>query len=606
MTRTKKTLLAVVGLVFCAALIASWRVASYRPLARATAGPTDGAGPPSTLGYPWRGAIHVHTTFSDGAAGVEEVAGAAAEAGLDFLIVTDHNPMRPEQRPDNGWYGGVFVIFAEEISTDQGHLLAFGVPPHTFRFGPTARQALADIRDAGGWALVAHPTHAREPWTGAWGATAGLEVANLASAWSRGTVLSGSAAAMGSLIDRDYAAMQLVGSMVHPLEVWDAMTRLQPRRNRLPRPRVAVGGADAHGPIGGPLRVPSYADTLAVLSTLVWLDEPPNLQARRPARRLLKALRAGRAAVELTAAGDARGFDFMAIAAPARMPGRMGDLVAAEAGPWTLRVDFDSAGPYKIVLLRDGIAVAESDAAPLEFVAEAPGTYRAEIHRPGVAPESATKGSLPWVVGNPIYVWPAAARAAANVYPAPPLPAPPATRDLLAEAVFKANQFGATENDPDSRNRGLRWEFEFAPDSVEGAFAALAWRLEAPQNWRATDGLVIRLSSPRPLRVELQVRTEGVDGARELWVYSAKAGLSRDGAAIPWERFQRPRADLPRGGWAPAAEERPYLQPASLRRVTGVFLIVTPGVLARPGGRVWLGELGLYGSDQPDSIDSQR
>ena len=588
MTRTRKTLLAVVGLAFCAVLIASWRVASYRPLVRAPAGPTASAGPPSTLVYPWRGAIHVHTTFSDGAAGIEEVASAAAVAGLDFLIVTDHNPMRPEQRPVDGWYGSVFVIFAEEISTDQGHLLAFGVPPHRFRFGPTGRQALADIRDVGGWALIAHPTHARESWTGAWGEAAGLEVANLASAWSRGTALSGSMAIMASLIDRDYAAMQLVRSTAHPLEVWDAMTRLQPRGNRLPRPRVAVGGADAHGPIGGPLRVPTYTDALAVLSTLVWLDEPPNPDARRPERRLLEALRSGRVAVELTAAGDARGFDFTAIATTANGPARMGDLVAVEAGPWTLLVDFDSVGPYKIVLLRDGVAVAESDEAPLEFVADAPGTYRAEIHRPGVAPGSATKGSLPWVVSNPIYVWPAPARAAANVYPAPPLPAPPATRDLLAEAEFKANQFGATQNDPDSLNRGLRWDFKFAPQGAEGAFVALAWRLEAPQNWRATDGLVIRLSSSRPLRVELQVRTEGIDGARELWVYSAKAGRSRDGKAIPWERFRRPRAA--------AAEERPYLQPASLRRVTGFFLVVTPATLARTGGRVWLRELGLYGS----------
>lgn len=596
MTKTKKTLLTAVGLVLCAALITGWRVASYRPLARSAASPSDGAGPPSILGYPWRGAIHVHTTFSDGAAGVEEVAAAAAEAGLDFVVVTDHNPMRPEQRPDDAWYGSVLVIFAEEISTDQGHLLAFDVAPHTFRFGPTARQALADIRAAGGWALVAHPTHAREQWTGAWGGTAGLEVANLASAWSRGTALSGSTALIASLIDRDYAAIQLLGAATHPLELWDAMTRLQSTGNRLPRPRVAVGAADAHGPIGGRLGVPSYVDTLAVLSTLVWLDEPPNPEARRPARRLLAALRAGRAAVELTAAGDARGFEFTAFAAAAGGPARMGELVAAEAGPWTLRVDFEAVGPYKIVLLRDGVVVAEGTAAPLELVAAEPGTYRAEIHRPGVAPGSATKDALPWVVGNPIYVWPASARAAADVHPTPPLPAPPVTRDLLAEAEFHANQFGATENDADSRNRGLRWEFELPADGSEEAFAALVWRLETPQDWRAADGLVIRLTSPGPLRVALQVRTEGADGARELWAYSAKAERAVAGQAIPWERFQRPRGDLPRSGRSAAADERPYLQPASLRRVTGVFLVVTPAMLARTAGRVWLRELGLYGS----------
>ena len=46
--------------------------------------------PSSALPVPVRGAIHVHTRRSDGTGTVDEVAGAAARAGLNFVILTDH------------------------------------------------------------------------------------------------------------------------------------------------------------------------------------------------------------------------------------------------------------------------------------------------------------------------------------------------------------------------------------------------------------------------------------------------------------------------------------------------------------------------------------
>ena len=36
------------------------------------------------------GAYHIHTLLSDGSGSVEEVAEAAARAGLSFVIITDH------------------------------------------------------------------------------------------------------------------------------------------------------------------------------------------------------------------------------------------------------------------------------------------------------------------------------------------------------------------------------------------------------------------------------------------------------------------------------------------------------------------------------------
>ena len=47
---------------------------------------------PSVDGMRWlAGDFHCHTVHSDGACTIDEVAGLAASAGLDFLAVTDHN-----------------------------------------------------------------------------------------------------------------------------------------------------------------------------------------------------------------------------------------------------------------------------------------------------------------------------------------------------------------------------------------------------------------------------------------------------------------------------------------------------------------------------------
>ena len=43
-----------------------------------------------TNGMTVRGAYHVHSTVSDGTGSIDEIAAAAARAGLQFVILTDH------------------------------------------------------------------------------------------------------------------------------------------------------------------------------------------------------------------------------------------------------------------------------------------------------------------------------------------------------------------------------------------------------------------------------------------------------------------------------------------------------------------------------------
>src|SRR6476469_4761262 len=74
--------------------------------------------PASTL----RGAFHIHSNRSDGSGTVDAIAAAAARAGLQFIILTDHGD--GTRAPDPPAYRhGVLCIDAFEVSTVSGHLV---------------------------------------------------------------------------------------------------------------------------------------------------------------------------------------------------------------------------------------------------------------------------------------------------------------------------------------------------------------------------------------------------------------------------------------------------------------------------------------------------
>jgi hypothetical protein len=67
-----------------------------------------------------RGVVHVHGRASDGRGTFDEIAAAAAAAGLQFVIVTDHGDGTRKPEPP-AYRSGVLVIDAVEISTRGGH-----------------------------------------------------------------------------------------------------------------------------------------------------------------------------------------------------------------------------------------------------------------------------------------------------------------------------------------------------------------------------------------------------------------------------------------------------------------------------------------------------
>jgi predicted metal-dependent phosphoesterase TrpH len=113
-----------------------------------------------TAHRPGRADLHIHTVASDGVADVVSVVEhAAARDDLDVIAITDH------ERIDAALAGRsiardrglrIDVVVGEEVTTLGGHLLALFIDRRIRPYRTLAR-TIADIHEAGGLAIPAHP-----------------------------------------------------------------------------------------------------------------------------------------------------------------------------------------------------------------------------------------------------------------------------------------------------------------------------------------------------------------------------------------------------------------------------------------------------------------
>jgi len=126
---------------------------------------------------------------SDGRRQIGEMAQAAAAAGLDFIVSTDHNTNSANRAWAATPLDDLGVIAGEEVTTRHGHWLAVGLPPEgwvDWRYGPrdgVFADYAARVRADGGLVVAAHPSvplpgcawefgyrdvDALEVWNGLW------------------------------------------------------------------------------------------------------------------------------------------------------------------------------------------------------------------------------------------------------------------------------------------------------------------------------------------------------------------------------------------------------------------------------------------------------
>jgi hypothetical protein len=260
-------------LLVVVALVVAW-LAWGLALRRRGAAPGDA--PPGEL----RGAWHVHTSASDGRAPLGDVVREARAAGLQFLVVTDHN-LRVPDAPE--WRDGVLVIPGTEISSPVGHVVAVGIP-RALTDAERRGSPFDAVATLGGRAVVAHPLQPRRPFRGDWGdpRIAGVEPVSNDSFW--GFTVAGrrvgavAEAALAFPFAGAESVLALYAEPAEELALYDRVSRA--------RPVAFLCSADAHG-------LPSYRAAFEAFSMHVRVT--PSGDAGQDARRVVDALLDGRA-----------------------------------------------------------------------------------------------------------------------------------------------------------------------------------------------------------------------------------------------------------------------------------------------------------------------
>jgi hypothetical protein len=396
-----------------------WRTARERiAFARAADDvcPRDDESPRSTAlpsQYDVAGALHVHSTYSDGTGTVAQIAHAAAAAGVDFVLLTDHSTLAATTNKEDGWHenGKVLIVVGTEISTDTGHLLLLDLP-EDFDVAPSSATDL--MRDAiarGGFGYIALPCDLKDHWRD-FNKRAdgfGLEVFNLSSIARTKINLPGFLLALRRYAgSRPVSAFSYVaGRPIAELKLWDRLCREAFRAGR-PIPS-AIGCLDAHAVmrIGGrEYFYPTYEQVFRTLRTHVVISEPLRRDpgdAKRDIDAITTALRLGRSFISYDNYGNAHGFSFE-IRNEKECVAIMGDSHQLDRRCPEF-IDVRAPDRRSIIrLLRDGEIVRTVRGDRLRTPLRMPGVYRVEVDNYRRRIGSVCFGVHPWIFSNPIDV----------------------------------------------------------------------------------------------------------------------------------------------------------------------------------------------------------
>lgn len=361
----------------------------------------------------YSGNMHIHTSYSDGEKLHAEIAAEAIAAGLDYIIVTDHNVYVTGVE---GYYenehGRVLLMTGEEVHNvrrqpQASHFLAYGAGKELARHAPDPQALIDETLGAGGYGFLAHPHERDLPLIDSpdlgwhdWDIEgfSGLEIWNYMSSFKNAV-----AARLEKLRWKNKLVSALVGlwMTLHPeryvtgpepetLALWDDFLS---RGMRV----AAIGNSDAHGtPMRlGPLRriIYPYEFLFRAVNTHVLLPEPLNGDMAHDRALLLRAFGRGHSWVGYDMAGSTAGFRFT-VQGVSR--GIIGDEMPFGLGA-TLQVK--APARCRIRLIRHGKVMAEVEReSNLAYIPDEPGAYRVECLIPY---EGRERG---WIYSNPIYL----------------------------------------------------------------------------------------------------------------------------------------------------------------------------------------------------------
>ncbi|MBI3491912.1 MAG: hypothetical protein HY047_09045 [Acidobacteria bacterium] len=484
--------------------------------------------PPTDRTIP--GILHVHTNRSDGLSSPDEIAGAAARAGLKFIVFTDHgDATRLVDAPT--YRAGVLCLDGVEISTNGGHYIAFDMPVSPYPLGGDARDVVEDVRRLGGFGVAAHPDSPKpqlkwREWTAPFD---GIEMLNLDTAW-RQWVQQASATSptpegsptpwgarrhlFAALVGYPFRPAETISSLIEPSETVHQWAALAQQRRV-----VMLAGADAHAKLalrGDPvdnryvLSVPGYESAFRTVSVHVSLDSPLTGNAAADASTLLRALRGGHLYAAVDGIATPPSFEFTASNGLGTV--HEGDELGL-GGPVTLRVRSNAPPEFTTTVWNAATVLSPGhhEQAFTVSAPEGPGVYWVDIQSTG-RPWPAS-----WIRSNAVYVRDLTAP------PRRPIRPPAAASQPLFDGKSLAGW--RVEHDPTSvavveqasivGGNEMRLRFGLAGGAPAGQVVALV--VDTPAALASHDRVTFTVRAEHPMRLAVQLRAGEGEATGERW-----------------------------------------------------------------------------------------
>ncbi len=345
--------------------------------------------------------LHNHTLYSDGSGTHAYVIDQAIAAGIDVLIITDHNVLveRADRYVSKGDKHLMFLA-AEEVhdqnrEPQKNHMLVIGANRELAQFAYSPQELIEQANKTNGLTFLAHPNEADLPmfhepdisWVD-WGVQGftGLEI------WNHFSEFKDAARTLWTVLFYAFFPEYYPrGPRQQTLAKWDELLSQGIKV-------VGVGGSDAHAiqfkkSLLHKVIFP-YAFHFSNINTHLLLQEELNFDVEHDRNLIYRAFREGSAFVGYDRPASTRGFRFTAETGDETVS--MGQTIKMVNGA-TLRIRLPR--PAKTRLIFNGKVIRTWDGTDqMVATASEPGAYRVECL---IEFHGMYRG---WIFSNPIHI----------------------------------------------------------------------------------------------------------------------------------------------------------------------------------------------------------
>ena len=346
--------------------------------------------------FDYKGALHIHSIYSDGSGTVERIAKSAKNAGIDFVLISDHNTLKPLQEGKEGYYDGILVLAGTEVSSEIGHYLVYS---------PSKDFVSYDIKNSlhlykennlpNHFTVFCHPFYRKSPikdWS--YKGFDALEIFNMDSQW------------------RDDSAYELITALFGAFVFSNPLNNLvdYPEKNiakwceLLKERRIfQIGSTDAHSNVKVSRKFnvpfPSYETILKSVKTHIITREKMLGFVDRDRAVVFDCLERGSCYTELGNFFEPAGFMFTAGNSEKEV------LMGGEVdGTVTFAVDIPDNVDCEIVLHNTDRIVHATNNEPMQYTTSEPGAYWVEVFLIRKELPFLKKARKPWIISNPIFL----------------------------------------------------------------------------------------------------------------------------------------------------------------------------------------------------------